>query len=91
MDPFLQTLHLPRYHSSPTFHASFAWALLTPSRESSETASTHQLESPFSPSMLADLARLFGDDLGVQLGKRGAWEVTELHVKVGRNVQVVSL
>jgi hypothetical protein len=73
IDRFLKIHHLPRYHRSPEFHASFAWILL------SESAG-----SPFDEALLRRLETEFGKSLREEM--KSGWEVGDIKVRVGKVV-----
>lgn len=76
IDPFLKLHHLPRYHSNPEFHASFAWSLLVASNN----------ETPFTPALLKTINAELSGKLGLAMPKNG-WQFDGLKMKVAKTVK----
>lgn len=102
--PVLDNLHLPRYHSNPEFHASFAWCLLHPTGESGPRSADLDLDvleddapdsknapaSPFDASLLKKLNARFGDQL-MRTQHAAGWEVTHMELKIAKDIYRIPL
>lgn len=104
--PVLRSLYQQEYYSEPRFHASIAWALLGNSISSHSTETTTcppELDIPnrqepssegtfptipeFPPNLIPSIR----DKIGEQLLQRGVFDVTQIKVKIGKDVRAYSL
>ncbi|ORX33636.1 hypothetical protein BD324DRAFT_209271 [Kockovaella imperatae] len=74
--PVLDTLHLPRYHTNPEFHASFAWCLDT--------------ETPISQAVVRQLNDELKDAFLLSQPTDG-WLIHELMYKAGNTLRSIAL
>jgi len=95
--PILGELHLPLYHETPEFHASFAWCLLQPttgstSSSTSEAALADQSEtsseaasSPFTKEIVQELNGSF-QQLILSTQPSAGWTISAVDLKISKDV-----
>ena len=97
--PLLQSLHMPLYHSNPEYHASFAWCLIDQTDQTSKDGSAVDESDGFEESsdqvpipheVLAQVNEEYRD-VFLRSQPREGWSISDVELKIGKDVQTVPL
>ena len=76
------------YYTEPRFHASVAWALLDrqPRKSFEENEIDLDAQFPTIPSFPPSLVQDLTSNFGVTLSKLGIFQVTQVSIRIGKDV-----